>query len=146
MEEKVMNPDRIKHLEFIQDIVTRMGANSFQIKGWSITIFSALLALFAGSQSCEKHWFLYAAAIQSTIFWFLDTYYLWQERKFRGVYNDVAGLIAPDKMLQVRLFEMPVQKYKGGKYSYWNVFRSITIWLLYVPMIIIAIIGGFFLQ
>mgnify|MGYP000871954660 CR=1 FL=1 len=31
-----MTDEQIKHLEFIQDVVTRMNSNSFQIKGWCI--------------------------------------------------------------------------------------------------------------
>jgi hypothetical protein len=44
---KVFNDNKIKHLEFIQGVITRMNANSFQIKGWSVTITAALLALYA---------------------------------------------------------------------------------------------------
>lgn len=42
-----MNEKKLKHLEFIQNIVTRMNANSFVIKGWSVTLVSALFALAA---------------------------------------------------------------------------------------------------
>ena len=81
--------NKIKHLEFIQTVITRMNQNSFQIKGWMITIVSALLALYASS---GKQIYILVAIVPTVIFWFLDTYYLQQERKFRGVYNDVAGL------------------------------------------------------
>ena len=33
-----MNENKLKHLEFIQNIITRMNSNSFVIKGWSITL------------------------------------------------------------------------------------------------------------
>ncbi|MEN9503463.1 MAG: hypothetical protein RI964_2748 [Pseudomonadota bacterium] len=39
-----MHPDRLKHLEMLQQVITRMASNSFLIKGWSITLISALLA------------------------------------------------------------------------------------------------------
>lgn len=41
-----MTEEQIKHLEFIQDVITRMNSNSFQIKGWCITILSALCAIY----------------------------------------------------------------------------------------------------
>jgi len=44
-----MSENEIKHLEFIQTNIARMGQNSFQMKGWAITIVTALLALFAAS-------------------------------------------------------------------------------------------------
>ena len=39
-----MSEDKLKHLEFIQNIITRMNTNSFLIKGWAVTIASAILA------------------------------------------------------------------------------------------------------
>jgi len=84
-----MTPDQIKHLEFIQAVITRMNANSFQLKGWSIAIVSALLALYANSNNVI---YIFVAIIPTLLFWGLDAYYLQQERKFRGVYNNVSGL------------------------------------------------------
>jgi hypothetical protein len=40
-----MNEKKIKHLEFLQNVITRMNSNSFLIKGWTVTIVSALFAL-----------------------------------------------------------------------------------------------------
>jgi len=130
---------QIKHLEFIQSVVTRMNANSFQLKGWAITIFAALLAIYAGSG--ENKMFLAVAIIPSLLFWFLDAYYLQQERKFRGIYNDVAGLTNGENKKEVRLFEMPLQHYRQGKYCYWRVFFSITILPLYALMIVLVVLG-----
>ena len=83
-----MNSEKIKHLEFIQDIITRMNKNSFQLKGWMITIVSALLALYGSSNNDIYIWI---AIAPTNIFWLLDAYYLQQERKFRGLYNDVVN-------------------------------------------------------
>ena len=37
--------DREKHLELIQGVINRMASNSFQLKGWSVVLVSALFAL-----------------------------------------------------------------------------------------------------
>lgn len=126
----------MKHLEFIQATITRMNQNSFQIKGWMITIVSALLALYANSENVV---YILVAIVPAIIFWFLDAYYLQQERKFRGVYNDVAGLTSEDSRVVIRDFEMPIQKYQCGKYCYFNVLLSKTIFPLYG-----IVIGGLF--
>lgn len=123
-----MENNKIKHLEFIQSTITRMNQNSFQIKGWMITLVSALLALYASS---EKVVYILIAIVPTIVFWFLDAYYLQQERRFRGVYNDVAGLSPDDSRINVREFEMPIQKYQCGKYCYFNVLFSKTIFPLY---------------
>lgn len=47
------NENQVKHLEFIQSNIARMNQCSFQMKGWMLTIVSALLALYAGSISPE---------------------------------------------------------------------------------------------
>lgn len=133
--------NKIKHLEFIQSTITRMNQNSFQIKGWMITIVSALLALYASS---EKPVYIVIAVVPAIIFWFLDAYYLQQERRFRGVYNDVAGLSPEDCRIDVREFEMPIQKYQCGKYCYFNVLFSRTIFPLY-GIVIVGLIIAFIL-
>ena len=128
-----MENNKIKHLEFIQSTITRMNQNSFQIKGWMITLVSALLALYASS---EKVVYILIAIVPAVVFWFLDAYYLQQERRFRGVYNDVAGLSPDDSRINVREFEMPIQKYQCGKYCYFNVLFSRTIFPLYGIVIV----------
>ena len=126
-----MEPDKLKHLEFIQNVITRMNTNSFQIKGWAVTLVSATLALYA---STKNDCFILVGVFPSLIFWFLDAYYLTQERKFRGLYNDVAGV--SEKPLELKPFAMRPDLYVGGKYRYCKVFWSTTIWKLYMPVII----------
>ncbi|MFR8193023.1 MAG: hypothetical protein ACLU78_00225 [Clostridium sp.] len=115
-----------------------MNQNSFQIKGWMITLVSALLALYASS---ERVVYILIAIVPAVVFWFLDAYYLQQERRFRGVYNDVAGLSPDDSRINVREFEMPIQKYQCGKYCYFNVLFSKTIFPLYGIVIVGLVIA-----
>ena len=85
---KELKEQEIKHLEFIQAIINRMNSNSFSIKGWAITIVSALLALYANNSNVA---YIFVAIVPSILFWLLDSYYLQQERKFRGLYNDIVN-------------------------------------------------------
>ena len=140
---KRYNEEKIKHLEFIQNIITRMNTNSFQIKTWSVTVNAALLAVYA-SNNIDVY--LLIAIIPTVIFWFLDTYYLQQERKFRGVYNDVARLTDSDKRILIRNFEMPIHKYNFKSYGFFNVFFSKTILLFYSFMVILLLAGWLILS
>ncbi|MBN8574440.1 MAG: hypothetical protein J0M05_11055 [Candidatus Kapabacteria bacterium] len=138
-----MEEEKRQHLEFIQNITTRMNANSFQIKGLSITIVSALLAIYA---STPKIVFIFIGIPPTLLFWFLDSYYLLQERKIRGVYNDVTGL---KQINHVRLYEIPIEKYTkeiDKQFSFWNVFLSKTIMWLYLSMIVFLVIIGVLLN
>lgn len=127
--------DRIKHLEFIQNVISRLNSNSYQIKGWAITIVAAVLALYASTQKTD---FILVGIFPTLIFWLMDAYCLTQERKFRGLYNDVARISKRPKKL--KSFEMNPDLYSKGKYRYWNVFWSKTIWIVYLLMIIFLIL------
>ena len=144
-----INELRVKHLEFIQSNISRMNQNSFQMKGWAITVLSALLAIFAASGNEEGKGnvaFLFVAIAPCFIFWLLDSYYLQQERKFRGVYNDVAELTNDSNRIKVLDFEMPLCKYHGGKYNFFKAMCSRTEWPLYLILIIGLFISGLILK
>lgn len=80
-----------KHLSLIQGVVNRLAANSFALKGWSVTLVAALLAL-AGKDA--DPWLVAVALLPALTFWGLDGYFLAQERLFRGLYNK---LIDPEQ-------------------------------------------------
>jgi hypothetical protein len=125
-----MTDDTRKHLDYLQNIITRMNTNSFQLKGLAITLLSAFAAIFAANQ---KIIFLLIPILPTLLFWFLDSYYLQMERKFRGIYNDVAGITKEKK---IKLYAMPYKEYKGNGYSYIECFLNITIFPLYFVMLI----------
>ncbi len=75
-----------KHLEFIQLTIVRMAANSFLIKGWSVTLVSALFLLSAKDADSG---YTALALFPAIIFWGLDGFFLWQEKRFRLVYDIV---------------------------------------------------------
>lgn len=79
---------KLKHLEMIQGIINRMAANSFLLKGWSLTLVAALIALSAGK---TNPLFALVALLPCLVFWGLDGYFLCQERLFRGLYDEVRG-------------------------------------------------------
>ncbi len=78
--------NKTKHLELIQGVVNRLSTNSFLLKGWSVTLVSALFALSAGDSNPA---FVFLAYIPAFVFWGLDGYYLWEEKKFRKLYDHV---------------------------------------------------------
>lgn len=78
--------NKVKHLEMIQGIISRMAGNSFLLKGWAVTLTAALLALYTRNINQSIMWLLPAPLI---IFWSLDAYYLSQEKCYRDLYNEV---------------------------------------------------------
>ena len=141
-----MSEDLRKHLEFIQANITRMNQCSIQMKGWAITIVSALLAVYAATiNDCGvgKNIIIYIAIAPTVLFWILDAYYLQQERKFRAVYNDVAKI--SEKSIEIKPYAMPLSEYKHGKYCLFKVIFSKTEWPLYSVIIVSLIVAGLFL-
>jgi len=130
-----MSDERTKHLEFIQSVITRMNTNCFQIKTWTITISSGLLAISANTKNPA---FVAVAIFPVIMFWILDSYYLTQERKFRGLYNDVAG-VSPNPR-EIKPFEMSPDLYVGEEYSFCNILFSDTLSKFYMTIIVILIV------
>lgn len=79
-----MEEKKIKHLEFIQLVITRMNVNSFLLRGWSVTLVAALFAFAAKDTNID---YVLITYISTPLFWLLDGYYLSQERKYRDLYN-----------------------------------------------------------
>jgi hypothetical protein len=71
---------KIKHLEFIQQIIERMAKNSFLLKGWSLTLSLAIISLSKATGNLS---------LSIIIFLLLDTYFLCQEKEFINLYNQV---------------------------------------------------------
>jgi hypothetical protein len=78
---------KFKHLDFIQAAISRMATNSFVFKGWAVTIAAGLSA-FAATNT--KVALLVIALLSTLMFWGLDGYYLWLERGFIRLHNEVA--------------------------------------------------------
>ena len=77
---------KLKHLEMIQGVINRMAGNSFLLKGWTVVLVSALFALAAKDSNKA---YVYLAYFPSIVFWILDGYYLWQEKLYRKLYDEV---------------------------------------------------------
>ena len=79
---------KLKHLEFIQNVINRMANNSFIIKGWCITLAAALIALLE-KKDIDKCYIVFSF-LPLLFFWFLDAFYLKTERQYRRLYTDIS--------------------------------------------------------
>ncbi|WP_231372765.1 hypothetical protein [Aureivirga sp. CE67] len=125
-----MEEDKRKHLEFIQNVIARMNSNSFMIKGWVVTLVSALFALIA-SGKFEKELF-YVSYLIIILFWILDGYFLSKERQYRGLYKTVA------KKKNDIDFNMNVSEYNKEKNTWISSIFSETFRVFFGLLIIIT--------
>jgi len=125
--------NKLKHLEFIQNIISRMAGSLFFLRGWTITLIGALLALFSKNNSPD--YVFYFLIVVVLIFWFLDGYFLSQERSYRDLYNHVRKLKDEDIDFSMDISEY--QKYKKNTLIY-SMF-SLTLLIFYIPLVGAAI-------
>ncbi|MFA5127243.1 MAG: hypothetical protein WC465_04595 [Patescibacteria group bacterium] len=124
---------KLKHLEFIQNVISRMANNLFLLKGWVVTLVAALLALLASNNAGTQ--FIFIALVPIIIFWLLDGYFLSQERMYRDLYKDVAK-----KQEDQIDFSMDASKYNTGRNRWLNCFFSKTLVIFYGLLLLLFLI------
>jgi hypothetical protein len=119
--------EKMKHLEFIQQVITRMNTNSFLIKGWAVTLVAALFAL-AAKEANQNYYII--AYIPVVVFWLLDSIYLSLEKRFRILYEWVrtGNASAPR-------FSMDISNCHDEDTPLYRTSFSKTILLFYGPLI-----------
>lgn len=124
---------KIKHLEFIQGVVNRLSNNSFLLKGWSVALVAALVAL--GAELNYGH--TYLALIPAVVFWGLDGYFVWQERLYRKLYDRVRT--TAESAIDFSMDTKPVAKEAKGWFSaaFWPpqfLFHGVLIFAILILM------------
>jgi hypothetical protein len=112
----------LKEIELIQDIIKRMASNSFLIKGWTITLVVASLLLKG------PRYQTWIAFIPLMMFWFLDAYFLWQEKMYRKLFDWVM-----DNRLKTteHLFDMNARRFKDSVSPIYRIVLSTTLGWFY---------------
>lgn len=130
---------KLKHLEFIQNVITRMNSNSFLIKGWAITLVSALFALAAKDADIN---YVLISYIVIPVFWVLDGFYISRERQYRDLYSHAANKSEND----VVDFNMNTSVYNKGDRTWIAGIFSKTLWPFYGVTTIATLIVMFLIE
>lgn len=126
-----MKESKLKHIDIVQSTITRMAQNSFAIKGWTITILVGLF-VFVQNEKFKHNIFIYLIPI--IFFWLLDSYYLWQERLFRKLYNDIIVNVTEESDLS-----MNIAQYKNTVKFCSSLF-SLSEIMVYLPLSLIVLL------
>lgn len=121
---------KIRFLEMIQGIISRMSANSFMLKGWSVTLVAGIFVL--SDRETDGLFFLVALA-PTILFWFLDSYYLKIERQYKHLY-DIITDTHPDE-INFKITRPKADKQR--KTCYFQCFKSATEGFFYCPLILL---------
>jgi len=122
----------LKEIDIIQDIIKQMAFNSFMIKGWTITLVVVSLLL----KGTEKYQ-VWIAFIPLLVFWFLDAYFLRQERMYRILYDWV---INNRLKTEEYLLDMKTRRFENEVQSIPRIMFSITLGWFYGSIAILVII------
>ena len=122
----------VKHLEMTQAVINRLGRNSFLLKSWSMIILVAAMVLIT-RENLQNSYFVLILFFPIAGFWILDGYFLWQERLFRKIYDEIREQTDTD-------FKMDIGKHKGQpKCSWISAVFSITLILFYLIEVIFVL-------
>jgi predicted PurR-regulated permease PerM len=125
--------DLLKEIDLIQSIISRMSNTSFLIKGWAVTMISFIFA-FRTNQAV-----LPLVFIPLFLFWFLDGFFLQQERLYRKLYQWVIENRMTDDS---HLFSLNATRF--GKESIIKAMFSITLGTFYGIALLLNIVFLFF--
>lgn len=126
----------MKHLEMIQNVITRMASNSFFLKGWTVTLVVALLA-FANVKEMNAN-FMFMAFAPALFFWILDSFYLNEERKYIKLYEEVMK-VKNDKVD----FSLNASQYQLKTDGMISAFFSFTLCVFYIPILLVILLAFF---
>ena len=112
-----------------------MAANSFLLKGWSVTLSAALISLAAGKDANRK--FVILAVFAPVLFWGLDVYYLHQERLFRALYDRIRLMANADWQAHGR-FDMSTQALQNAVASWCEMIREPVVYGVHLLVIVIV--------
>lgn len=111
-----------KHLEFIQNTISRMGQNSFQAKTWNVTILSAIFTFYLVQNESVNFKLLFIISLGVTVlFCLIDVYYLYLERGYRYLYNEVIS-----GKENIAHYSMAIPQCKRGIISFLKAFLSFS--------------------
>jgi hypothetical protein len=128
-------PD-VEHLKMIQAVSARLAGNSFSIKGWSLTLVSALLVL--GDKSVSP-WNAVLGTIPIIAFAPLDAYYQTLETRFRKLHELVLfEAPLPPALRRIKPFVLEPNLVKDESPSLWKICQRGSIWAYYSTLLLVV--------
>ncbi len=132
-----MNCDKkINHLSMIQQIINRMGSNSFLLKGWLVGIMVVVYTI-AGN---DTHKAIIITIIPLLVIWILDAYYLMLERRYRALYDSVRLKSEDEIDFDMNYSNVRIDMGEVKKYNFFNSLFSKTIFPFYLVFLITILI------
>jgi hypothetical protein len=127
-----VGPNRLKYLDLIQAIISRLAGNQFTLRTWSVGLGSAIIGYAATKDAHVQAAYLGSAS--AVIFWILDAYYLGLERAYRHLYNQEC----------VKADDTPTMSLKVNPSvtDYLTAWTRPAVWFVHLPVFFLGLFVG----
>lgn len=139
--------NKIEHLKMIQEIIGRLSGFSNNIKSWMISLIAVSITLGFSLNEGNKLYFSLILSLGVTlIFMILDLYYLMLERSYRNLYETVRNVSEDNIDFKMaieskegtdNLLNNNTSKYQNIHVCYLKGLKSPSIWLFYIPVLVL---------
>ena len=121
---------RVKHLEMLQAVISRMAGNSANVKTYCMAIAAAIIGLAATTQKPQVLWYAIPLVILLGI---LDGCYLRLERAFRDQFDSVRRADDAEKP------DFAISPSWSAGHGIMSGFWSWSVWLFYLPIVAVFV-------
>lgn len=133
MEKEILH----KEIDLIQSCIKRMANNSFLIKGWTLSLIVIVLSLSL-KENVNIIFLSFILLIPILTFWFLDSFFLQTEKKFRKMHEWV---IKNRENSNEYLYDLNPKRFDKEVQSRFRIMMSATLWPFYfIPFFVLVVI------
>lgn len=139
------HPSVVAYLEFLQNVISRMGGNSANIKALIAVVYTIFITILIAIKELKGYWWV--GIIIAIVGMIMDTYYLAFERMYRKRYNnfvkklnerqldekDIYNMIPKNTDLKYEVFAVMLEAVKSfSVIGFYVLFIGITILLKFI--------------
>lgn len=134
----------VAYLEFLQNVISRMGGNSANIKALIAVVYTIFITILIAVKELKGYWWV--GLIIALVGMIIDTYYLAFERMYRKRYNNFVKKLNENQIDEKEIYNMN-PKNTDLKYEVFAVMleavRSFSVIGFYILFICITILLKF---
>lgn len=98
------HPSVVAYLEFLQNVISRMGGNSANIKALIAVVYTIFITILIAVKELKGYWWV--GLIIALVGMIMDTYYLAFERMYRKRYNNFAKKLNKNQIDEKEIYNM----------------------------------------
>lgn len=129
------------YLEFLQNVISRMGGNSSNVKALIAVVYTIFVTVLIAIKELQQYWWI--GLIISIAGMLMDAYYLALERMYRKRYNNFVKDLNSGKINEKEIFNMN-PKNTDLKYEIlavmFETIKSFSITSFYILFIVVTVL------